>query len=819
MKKSICYVFYMLVALLLFWCDTVYGDTTHDIIYDIEKLNFKKNEFTIKGFAFIDHYDNYGGVTSNYKNLTTTIIASTRDNASSPSNFNNRNSISFVADNKEKDLYATRCIGGGCSSTVHNDRIKNRTETLDCSGSSSDSRCSYHDVGFEVTISYKELFDKFSNAGDGIYFYIQCELKYKSGLSSTKLIRIGVNEGACIIKGESKCRVNEDLDIDGSDYTFRIGALDDHALMTATYARIMNDSYSGINGNWFKDQRKYKIDKYVDEGPAVTKCLSDGTHCVTSSKLNYYKLQVDHRYGSGSNWYYPGNSASYYAHASWVQVEGKFLLKNLKKNPNKVGCSGISNWDDTDGTTVDKSVNCGGEVNYKSCRDDYQVSGTVYFRSAYGGDEKISKSQCGSFGGQWYDDADDGEGRCFLPVNFTASLSILEQGNYKMGGVSSSTLKNGQPFNFSNSSYTNTISWVNSFVGDRAYNFQYGNAYDYSCTNKGCSAHVVTFQDWYGTAKKDGISERNAVYADRAGNQTRRKGISNVAEIYVNNELKNKFDDNYRNFNGKLGNMYKSSVFSSANFPGDWSMSSISPLSDVTLLDAETNTALPHRAKSISASYNYGLRDGYLNIKNRSITYDNSVSTSADYVNFGKRLYIPLKYSPGKAYSISLARSPYDNGYGISFVDGIYWGITGTCNVNATAGLYDCPDGGCDGGGGGGNCDPTTNICDGLVLNVAYRPISVNEPFPAGAHTPINWSNYISAHGLDRIKKSYTYKPDYTYNGTLNFNSDGKYGNWNNIDPSGASRFVTNGNGFNVNANGDNYCGLGSYSDSCNKVG
>ena len=813
MKKSICYVFYMLVALLSFCCNTVYVSANdHSIIYDIEKLNFKTNEITIKGFSFIDHYDNYGGV-SGYKNLTTWIIVS---KASRAENALDRDHFVKEVNPKSKDLYVTRCVASGCSNTERLRRINNKVEENYCNRDGN-SRCSYHDVGFEVSLKYEDIFKEIGEANE-LYFYIKSEIKYKNGVKYSETIGLGVNKIACTINsGSNACRTEVTNRIRGNDYTFGFEGISSTVAVTASSARIMRTGLQPYDQNHFAVTNGYPVKGYGTDG-TIQKCTdntSSGRDCVEGDELNFYKLGVDHSYGSGSTTYRPGNGASYYAHAAWVQVEGELVLKNFKEDDSKTGCNKIPAW--STGSSNPTEVGCENTVNYKTCINKDNISGTIYFRSSFDKNKgKVNSDQCRSLGGYWDPEAQDGAGRCFFPVNFTASLSILEEGTYTLGGVSpSSNLKNGQPFNFSSSSYTNSVSWINRKWGNNAYAFNIAAANDYSCKNGNCEATPLS-EVWYGTADDNGrgVQARRAIYCSPYTNRCVKYNTPALAAAaYINDYVASQIVG-YSNKTGIINSInYTSSEYTNPSaFPGQWTVMSINgnPNQVSNVLD---NKGRAHTVYKVSASYNYGLKDGYLNIKNRSITYNNNVGTSADYVNFGKRLFVPLKYNPGLPYIINL------NGSQISFVDGINWSIAGQCSVGVIAGLYDCPDGGCDGGGGGGNCDPTTNICDGLVLNVAYRPISVNEPFPAGAHTPINWSNYISAHGLDRIKKSYTYKPDYTYNGTLNFNSDGKYGNWNNIDPSGASRFVTNGNGFNVNANGDNYCGLGSYSDSCNKVG
>lgn len=785
MKKAIKYI---VIFLVFFFCandDMHVKAVGHDLIYDIESLKLGSTSLVIKGFSFIDHYDNYGG-----HNLETYIIAST---SSSVEKIKSNNSHEFKTNVTAKDLYATRCTNNGCDSETRDDKIKNKEIDDDCSNHPGASRCSYYNVGFEVTITYESIYSALGEVDD-IYFYIRSTVRHGGGVYKTITLPIGVNSKVLSVSSGS-CTSDSVCNL--GNYSFTLGKLSNKVKMTAVSARIIGDNFGYIkSGHYFNPSNEDPSSEYVFSeyiiGGSITKENDDGTSFVTSSGLSYYKLNVDHCYSSGDSTYRPGDKCSYYAYSSWVQVTGHLKISKLRENVVQTKCDKISDWSGTK-KNIDNTVSCGEPTSYESCTDVDKVSATVYFESR----GSFTKGQCVLRSGEYF------ENKCYLPITVTASVSILERGKYTLGAVSSSSVKNGQPFNFSSSTYENSVFWINNKKrpNGEAY-YSYKVAKDYSCSSTKCvvlgSVNISQVSSAYYNGKKYG-------------------SLSKASEVAIADAVYKKIDYNIN----LLNEMYSSNSFSVSEFPGSWVLDETKVVGYDGRISGKTgdgNTS-KFNVNKISASFKYSLNDGYLNIKDTSISYDEAKSSDSDYINFGKRLYVPLKFKPDSSYTINLKKLYSSSSTGISFVEGIKWGITGSCSVKVVPGLFECPDGDCS----DVSCDSKTQICD-LSLAVRYRTIAVDDPFPrisSDSDLPANWLAYKNEFGnFERIANSYNNypnKPDYRYTGKFNWSDQQAYTSWNNMNFNGTSSFLTLNN-FNLNVNSSNYCKLGEFDNSCDKV-
>lgn len=878
MKKVLNYILVFLgTFFFLEHYDIVYGDSctsdgyTHNLVYDITELSANATRIKFTGYAFIDHYDNYGG-----KNATISVIAS---KSSTVGGINSSNSYTKSVTYSAVDLYGTRCTAGGCLNSLNKALYQKIASTgygyANCNGNRNGAltsitgginygldddnnpwvggTCVIHNVGFSASFSYEQLITNLNVQNDDqIYFYVRVKVKHEKNCDSvTRTSSIGVNSKACNVSGTQCSNSSYTL----GKFNFAFQGLSSKATVVSYRSVPLNDSFQKIadNRNYFEKGKLFTIVDYKASQTLIKNSYGDNVsdHKVQIENISLYKLATygtctSHANGDGVNCSgdesgeyssyvnssYPygaylyknqgsATQQSYYAYSSWMKVDGSVVLTglSLREPPIKTDCSKISSWGSSSDINVDKTVSCNGSKSYSACINlsESSVTNNIYFQSA-----GVDSARCTTYGGTIVNS------KCYLPVSVGASVSIYQAGSYSLGGVSPTSVKAGLSFNFSSSKYSNTISWINNKKWDSStYYYLYGNATDYTCTTSGCSSTDTVISD-----------STQAYYKDLNGNV--HTGTANyVSQFAIADAVKTKLKLN--SYSNVLSKMYKSSDMNVNEFPGTWSLSSISPnvskskiatnkysWQDVgNIADTEGNT---FNLSKVSTEFTYSLIDGYLNVKTLEVKYPTGGSSlGEEYVLFGKRLYVPLKFNPDARYVINLLKEKGSSG-GISLVEGINWGVKGTCNVEVEPGLYDCPGGNCNDNPGDDDCDPNTEICDNLSFSVKYRSINEKEPFPKATTVsdyPKNWETYASTNGLSVVNKlprlndvytKYLGNPDYSYSGLFNFTDDGNYGSWNNINVSGSSNFVNSASGFTVKTVAStNFCKLGQFSTTCDK--
>lgn len=826
------FVFILLVLVLSFSSMNevrAYGDNYH--VYHIKSMDVKTGSamLEIKGFAYINQLDNYGG-----KNLRTWIVAS---NGSQSVEYEVKYYTEDTEDeNNVYNYYYAICqessasTGTICNSThasqVLRGIVDGTRRSDSCNKANGDSDCGAFYVDFKVNISLDDLKEKLG--GGNISFKIKSITSTDNG-NYEKTSNLGVYEGVCKVDGiPDMC--NSAIQIGNSSLV--LGDISKKVQVVVTSGRIRpNDTQKSINGRYYITGMSYDIVQYGSKRQ-FDKKLNNGKEVWFSS--NYFIISgYDKRWGNVA----PGGPHEFIIYDSWVHVDGSMTLSfdGEPTIPTPVETSCDPGY--TEGN-ASKSVTCGSSQEFKACtRKTATVNDLEYTLSASEFNEAYLD----------YSEATDDQikgnpndrlcGEEVIRFNINEDILIHEDGTFSFGGVSSYVYA-GRGFDFPNLTYINDIYWryADNNVSSKSELIRYGRwEKTETVVNRGGWEPVV--RNYSTICSPAGIDEEGndlnyGEYYDsrgwlsscivgetiEAGSWSEYEPVEPVIEI----KWECKPEDSttyasYSNYMWALNNAaaeevqrnYNSSTIHSST-PISYDSNKVSTTEKP--VDGSWNGGVISDSISTERShyvtqYQFDMADSYVKLIGDdagNVAYSNSPLANYQYI--GNKYFVPLLFPDSRVFPLNITKN------NVSFVNGINWLLDGDCDIGVTNKMFD------------------TN--NGKVENkFRYRPIELNDPFPKGK-VPVNWESWYSL-DTNKHRLTNTYNKGFVYSVTLvsgtsnadklgidNVNSiNTDYNSWYGMKVNGTSSFVTtdvSGSYFNKN-NTDSYCKIGKFDASCDK--
>lgn len=563
-------------------------------------------------------------------------------------------------------------------------------------------------------------------------------------------------------------------------------------------------------------------DGYIVE-PSITeerKCRSKEVcyQCIDEGKNNEYKIG----YNDNAE---PGVCNSY-----------EFKSENLEecKPPEEtLTCASVA----TNGVIWSSNNKVSGETqcssnpeqsiaNFKQCKG-YNVSSNNTSNSYIY--VSVDNGDCSGSGNKIFRD-EDGVRKYYARVTVTTNILINQKAKFYFKGINEPSVRAGKGFTIGETNYENEITWIIADLdkdGKPFYNYNYKvqklvsnsciSDVDFSLRESGRFYYYDEDGVWRSTTslKDASFAVINKVVdksylSDSSGNYTNIKFKS-----YDSNDSN---DRKFKSVNGIWENIRnEGSIVKGDGFN----------TSDVSV---RVNSSSKF-GKTVTREYEYNLAQSAVKVVGddyaKALYAEDAEDAiaAARAINTGEKFYIDFKWVYGGYWPFNIGKNNSNantDSVNPSLVDGMTWDLTGTCGVNVEDGYYKDADG-------------------DVGLNYRYRSISLKNPFPKANQTTfdditaINWRNWFGDININantnrnRIYNTLNYNYDYS----LRFsklsseiisisdikeisNSKG-YGSYEGFNPDGSSQFLITNFSTGININDQYYCGLGFFSEDCNK--
>lgn len=825
MKKLVHYFIFIILFSILIPIRSVFADESDYLIsYDITDFSIKGDDINFSGFSFLNHMDNYGGI-----NMVDWIVAYTGNWNNSWNNRNNcKNSKNcyyklgvFDIDNKNNsnktyDLYFIRCTDSACSDSVRKKIVgklnkgKKSFETNSCyltDGGYGGSHCTYHNVGFTLTISLSDLISKFGeNASvkfkiftkvkyNGTYNKKKKEWSFKS--SKTDSSDIGIISNSCTSIWGKKCnkatsstKFNTRYSKDNKKYnrSVKLGGLSKEVLFTAKNA-------TGFSKAGYGHSRSGGYFLYNKDNPVRY------TLVRTEAPRTYRNWKYD-RTGNfrGRLFYIKGHQQEGYAWSGWVKSSGNLQL-NLSQqevpepcSPNNYCVGGnctystaSCGYDYPSPTKLDTPI-CEEKV-YNKCEGfsndlvscGTTMSKTFYYKASKEEAKNLSDLKVGSSSSviNWNNDL-------YFPIKFFGNINYVQNSTLNLDFRNNQSVNSGRYFRYY-FDYDAKISW--NYLGN--YN--------------GVTTKNSTYQ-----------STPLVVRASAGGNSTKNVNIyfslKDTDKLYERNESG---DFSFVGILGSDGTFYKkfvrksvqsqaeqidiSSTMNDSNyvkFPdsNDINSNDINTTSGDFSCNLVSFNGWDERIEN-EIKCNYKVNDAYFkNDGSGYVIYDNEDGYSEDVNRGNSYYYVPENLKSNSYFTF------YPQFSNLSFLADVKISYKTTCSVVGKNEIHD---------------------------KIKYRSIDTSNPFPDGSKISKNWEQYIKDYGLNRITlnsfSAISYQTNIFRNRSAINNLKSVYGDYysygdmnNNGDGTSSVIHSDQLNLFS-RVNG-NHCTVGRYNSSCDRV-
>ena len=357
--------------------------------------------------------------------------------------------------------------------------------------------------------------------------------------------------------------------------------------------------------------------------------------------------------------------------------------------------------------------------------------------------------------------------------------------------VPSSSIYAGGGFSWDGAKLTNTVQWYyGSLTEAKEAIFTVGYNLAYEVT----SGRIRSVASEEKTISEISLYQNNSCTGNKVDSKT--------LDSLVWKSLSNTIIDKNKSYSGAFMsiNSNEKSEFQNFDSPVSVNTSSNEIGSDII----NSNSLDQNGTKELKVESNVSLQRAYIDPTTAKVTYSNE--TLDGKIDGGQLYYVPLKFPDGKQVYVKTNGS-----FNFSVVSGITLKFSNSCPVNVKQILYDCPD----------------SDCKKATIKYTYRPIDVDNPFPKYDNIPANWSWWYSKPGSqERLSNTYQeyFNHNPLYSITLNDETmeilkdiDTFYGNWSSMESGVTSDVVTELGIFDSRATNESYCGLGRWSESCDK--
>jgi len=791
--KKLLFKFLVVIVVCFFSFLEVEADGGFNHISHVTNLdiNTSSQKMTIKGFAFIDHMDNYGGV-----NVRSTVVAKNTSGKS----------ISYDVTYKSTglDYYYVRCQQTNTGSQVCNEGYANslrganrRSNTCNDVGTMT-SDCAYFDVEFEVVIDLQELYSELGAAGEEISFSI------------TTVNDIGVSATSEIGVHPTNCSVNSVMGTCGNQVAFggsTIGiSTSSDIVVTATTARARyeNHDYAGF---WYGHGSTYG---------ALEHRKDVGFHSKygTNFRSNYYVVNI--------------SGTKYIIYDSWVKVKDvmKIVFGGMPEPviPDRRCDPGYQEINAT------KEVACGASQEFKGCVDKSVNFGNLTYELNSSQASKIVKPDGSG--------VKCGDNPSVKVSNLSLTILLHQYGKFTLPNSASSVYA-GRSFTFPNLNYYNEFYWkyAKTASGNIAYT---ATAY----YGKWEPKYKTVTHSYYPKCTGPGSLSGGYCDKDQNGAPDYHTWSEQVIDDYICHPTGNSYDLKLTDIvNGEKGEQsllyylkyfstktVKDNIYDASNYSqevidknkpasydsNDENDSMVDPVSGKWNRDRGNwyGYEILEEVVKYNTEYTFDLDDAYIKVVGNDDRADITYVRPSDMSNYikitGNKYFVPLKYPDNEDFPVVVNLSP------ISFVKNIDWNIFGDCRVNVINKVFGPPD------------NPG--------LKVVYRPIDLQNPFPKSTMSS-QWSRWYTGSNVNRIKNTMSRNSIYeislkegnskdnilgmnVING-INTNYNDWTGTDTGINKDGSSIFINRhrfGSYFTRKASSSSYCKIGYFNSSCDEL-
>ncbi len=794
------------------------SDINYKISYDVTSFTIADDDVNFRGWAFLDHMDNYGGI-----NMNTYIAAYTGDwndnwNSDITKCNNSKNCYALKTNVEARDLYFLRCTTDACS-VSNRDKIiselennsRNARAYSDAScisnGNYSGSHCAYHNVGFSLTMKISNIEQKFGNDST-VKFRIITQARYgknrkniNRGTKRSDSVDIGVFPNSnCTVFGascddnqkkytttyKSSSTINGITVQEKKKRTVTLDGLSKKVLFTAVRASgSTNSTYSQIRGTCFYPNSVYDL-KSVESEKWWNNWKGNRDGKVKARLLKLY----------GKN-----DSDSGYAWSAWVRATG--TLKLTLKDESDNTCTGCTCADEAivacvgSKCTIDSSTSCPNSTNVSKLETQ---NGTA------------DHSTCSSVNNLTVSSSEQAEQVYWLNIPrseideklVNQGVNYVTSANYARGAnITNKLVLDGTTYWFPIKlkalvKFTQTFNLNLNFVSskvDSGGSFPF--SFDYS-TSVSSSAYPYDVSN--GTSK---YNTYQATYRFEVIDSSGVKSYKNIAIGLTSG------DEIFRSLYwlAPSKTTYSADLFNSiANSVSQKDLNNSERNAKVTFPDTNKPSVSKEDAGdftcSSSSECSYILRQAYV-----SKDGSGKVQYSQTEVSGFDKLQ-----SQGSRYVVSPL---WKTGDKFEFRINARFGFSNTkLNYNATCSL-----------------DTVTNKIHSTNY-VKYRSIDTSNPFPDSSKIPENWKEFqkIDSNFSRIINNSFNtvnYQTGFfgsSIKNTLkeleNSNKIGSYSSYKDVTSSGSDKLITDTDIFSVKSgiSGQNYCLTGQFNENCNKL-
>ncbi len=795
------------------------SDINYKISYDVTSFTIAGDDIEFRGWAFLDHMDNYGGI-----NMNTYIAAYTGNwnngwNSDITNCNKSENCYALKTDVEARDLYFLRCTNASCS-VSNRDKVISELENMSrnaraYSGAScisngiyASSHCAYHDVGFHLKMQISNIEKKFGNDST-VKFRIITQARsgrnrrnINRGTKHFDSVDIGVFPNSnCTIFGTS-CNDNEKKYtttykspsiINGitvqekKKRTVTLGGLSKKVLFTAvTASGSTNSNYSQIRGTCFYPNSVYDLKSVESE---------KWWNNWKGSKDGHVKARLLKLYGKN-------NSDSGYAWSAWVRATGTLKL-TLKDEPDST-CTGCTCNDNALVACVGK--NCTYTDASKKCPNSTNVSQleTQEGSSEFNG--------CSSVNDRAVSSSEEVEKKYWLRIpkniidnqinnnnifvnyvtfhdynnNANYENKLVFDGNYYWFPVKIKTLvKFTQTFNLN----LNFISSKVDAGGSFPFSFNYKTNVSFSPYQYDVSNGTSKYNTYDATYTFEVINLKN----ERSNRQIA-IGLSEGDEIFTSPNSNNEkysialLKDIATTASKK--DLKNSDKTVTVSFP------------DTNNPNTKNIDAGDFECKNDFSECDYLLKQAYVKKDGSGIVrYSKAEISGFDKLQSqGSRYVVSPTWKTGDIFDFKINAA-----FGLSNTKFKY---TATCSL-----------------------DTITNKIHSTKY-VKYRSIATSNPFPYSNKIPENWKEYekIDSNFSRIVNNSFrtvNYETGFfgsSIKNTLkeleNRNTIGSYSSYKDVTSSGSDKLIINTDIFSKKSivSGQNYCSAGEFNESCNKL-
>lgn len=795
------------------------SDINYKISYDVTSFTIAGDDIEFRGWAFLDHMDNYGGI-----NMNTYIAAYTGNwnngwNSDITNCNNSKNCYALKTDVVERDLYFLRCTNASCS--VNNrDKVISELENMSrnaraysdasciSNGIYASSHCAYHNVGFSLIMKISNIEQKFGNDST-VKFRIITQARsgrnrrnINRGTKHFDSVDIGVFPNSnCTIFGTS-CNDNEKKYtttykspsiINGitvqekKKRTVTLGGLSKKVLFTAvTASGSTNSNYSQIRGTCFYPNSVYDLKSVESE---------KWWNNWKGSKDGHVKARLLKLYGKN-------NSDSGYAWSAWVRATGTLKL-TLKDEPDST-CTGCTCDDNAivacvgkKCTYTDASKKCPNPTSVSSLEiqdgtENYNICSSVNNLAVSSSEQAEQVYWLNIPRSEIDENLDNRFVNYVTSANYARGYNItnklvLDGTTYWFPIKLKALVKFTQTFNFN-------LNFVSSKV-DAGGSFPF--SFNYS-TSVSSSAYPYDVSN--GTSK---YNTYQATYRFEVIDSSGVKSYKNIAIGLTSG------DEIFRSLYwlAPSKTTYSADLFNSiSNSVSQKDLNNSERNAKVTFPDTNKPSVSKEDAGdftcSSSSECSYILRQAYVSKDGSGkVQYSQTEVPGFDKLQ-----------SQGSRYIVSPI---WKTGDKFEFKINAKFGFSNTkFNYNATCSL-----------------DTVTNKIHSTKY-VKYRSIDTSNPFPYSNKIPENWKEYekIDSNFSRIVNNSFrtvNYETGFfgsSIKNTLkeleNRNTIGSYSSYKDVTSSGSDKLIINTDIFSKKSivSGQNYCSAGEFNESCNKL-